>query len=553
MSDANGNAVGGPAAAQAVVTQPATVGAGPRGGAPVWPTPRALAAAAGAVLRDDENIQGNILAGFNKDHLVLLFLTFPSREVGQAWLTKLLPRIASTKSVARFNERFSAARHLAGSDPTDLAALWTNVSLSGEGMRLLAPDAVAAIETRADLDPGISLWLNGAADPAVLPRAGDTGTNAPASWVFGAADDHIHAVVCIAADAPADLALEIARHHEWAAELNYRVVFEQAGATLPGAAAGHEHFGFKDGISQPGVTNFDPPDPTNEEQVKGKPGTDLVAPGTFVLGYERDHEPAIPVPRWMWDGSFLVTRRLAQDVAGFWSNMEEEHAKLAGPIITDPDTGIPSPDALAARLVGRWRSGTPTDHRAVADQRSAQDPRLDNDFDFTGNGERPDDGAGVRTPHAAHIRKVYPRSGTPLVPEADSARRRILRRGIPYGPPFGPASGRGSGVDTERGLLFQCYQASIEEQFVFLQQVWVNNDSFAEPAAGKDAVIGLDSDVTLKGGGQTATSHFRQWVKTRGSVFSLTPSIPTLKLIAAGTALPESDPLVVPSPPAPVA
>ncbi len=500
-----------------------------------WTPPRKLASSPALPLRTDDNIQGNVLAGFNKDQLVLLFLSFPSADVSRQWLARLLPRIARNNDVAAFNERFSKRRRASGSDPEDMVAVWTNVSFTADGIRQLAPGAIVPLEdNRDDLDPGVVLWLDGAADPKVVDRAGDGGPiNGPDHWVFGKPADAIHAFVCIATDRLSDLRLELARHREWAADLGYSIVFEQPGATLPGAAAGHEHFGFKDGISQPGVRGFDEPSTTDPEQVDGSLGTDLVAPGTFVLGYERDEEPHVLAPRWMWDGSFLVTRRLAQDVAGFWSNVQAEHSTLPAAVTDDSETGIPTPDALAARLVGRWRSGTPTDHAAVADIRSAQDPAQDNNFNFA------DDLEGERTPAVAHIRKVYPRSGATNIglDEKGTMKRRIIRRGIPYGLPFAPASGRGEGVDAERGLLFQCYQASIEDQFVFLQQTWVNKESFTSPDTGKDPVIGQESTITVKGGGHSAGLHFAQWVNTRGSLFSLTPSIPTLKALAAGKEL----------------
>lgn len=68
-------------------------------------------------LRASEEIQGNILAGFRKDHQSFLFLSFPSAEAARAWLIALVPadpamppRIASTREVATFNEQFSVAR-----------------------------------------------------------------------------------------------------------------------------------------------------------------------------------------------------------------------------------------------------------------------------------------------------------------------------------------------------------------------------------------------------------------------------------------------------------
>lgn len=238
----------------------------------------------------------------------------------------------------------------------------------------------------------------------------------------------------------------------------------------------------------------------------------------------------------MFDGSFLTTRRLAQDVPGFWAGVELAHADLTGTATTDPMTGIPTADALAAKIVGRWRSGTPTDTAPVFDDRSAHDPALDNAFDFQ------DDPAGTRTPICAHIRKVYPRKGaeteTPPVTETDTQPHRILRRGIPFGAPFEPAAGKGHGVDSQRGLIFQCYQASLEEQFVFLQQAWINNENFPSANTGNDAVIGLATTVTIPAGGATHTLAFKEFVRTEGSLFTLTPSLPTIDLLITGQTLP---------------
>jgi hypothetical protein len=113
-----------------------------------------------------------------------------------------------------------------------------------------------------------------------------------------------------------------------------------------------------------------------------------------------------------------------------------------------------------------------------------------------------------------------------------------LRRGIPFGLPFEPAAGRGEGVDGRRGLLFQCYQASIEDQFIFLQESWVNAEEFPVAGTGKDAVIGLASTVTIPAGGGTTSLQFEEFVQTEGAIFSFTPSIPTVKLLASGQPLP---------------
>jgi Dyp-type peroxidase family len=501
-----------------------------------WPA--ANGAPAFPDLRDSERIQGNVLAGFNKDHQHFLLLKFPAAvEQTRAWLGELAPRLATNRAVAAFNRRFSLARAAGGGDPEDLRSLWFNVSLTASGIRALDPTAIDTLVAQTYLPLGIRAWIDGA--PAVAGQVGDVGPgNEPASWRFGRVVGDVDAIVCIAADDPGDLAVELQRQHNLIGTHGLLIAYEEMGNTLPGAAAGHEHFGFKDGISQPGVIGFDEADPVRTDQVAGRPGTDLIAAGEFLVGYPRQGdqpeqpEAAMPAPLWMFDGSFLVFRRLAQDVPGFWAGVGQQYETLTAPV-TD---AIPSADALAARLVGRWRSGTPTDHSPSIDQRSSQVPGDDNDFDFR------EDPAGVRTPMCAHIRKVYPREGAEQaqarLTEEQAERRRIIRRGIPFGLPFEPAAGRGNGVDAERGLVFQCYQTSLVDQFIFLQQTWVNNDDFPDPATGSDAVIGRATTVRIPvEGGQSATLSFAQFVRTQGTVFAFTPSLDAVRDLAAGTPL----------------
>ena len=64
----------------------------------------------------------------------------------------------------------------------------------------------------------------------------------------------------------------------------------------------------------------------------------------------------------------------------------------------------------------------------------------------------------------------------------------MLRRGMSYGPPL--PSGVAERDRQERGLMFVCYQASIERQFEFVQQQWL----------GDGNVFGLGNDRDPLGG-----------------------------------------------------
>src|SRR5258705_6898811 len=59
------------------------------------------------------NIQGNILAGFNKDHQTHIYLRLQDGETEafRRWLGVLVPFVASTTEVLAFNRLFKEIRH----------------------------------------------------------------------------------------------------------------------------------------------------------------------------------------------------------------------------------------------------------------------------------------------------------------------------------------------------------------------------------------------------------------------------------------------------------
>ena len=545
-----------------------------------------------------DNIQGNILGGFNKDFQTLLFVRINNAAQFKAYLANsVIPLIATSAEVIAFNRLFKALRDRRRNLPPDpddegesspIKATWVNIAFTFEGLRQLT--ATADQITDAAFKAGLasrSAQLGDATDP--------NSEGHPNKWkVGGPHTDPVHAVLIVASDDKDDLDRLVKRLKN---ELNKqgngaKVVFEQPGANLPKkmGLGGHEHFGFLDGVSQPGIRgriSNDPHDVITVRQTpghrdeKGKPGQDLLWPGEFVLGYPRQNpeptdegelntepgEISTAGPDWTKDGSFLVFRRLRQEVGGFHKFLKDEAAKLG--------TNPLFPDMLGARLVGRWRSGAPVVRTPVADNPDlAKDDCANNNFEFGSGAElipasakttpfdcsddktQPygiGDEAGERCPFAGHIRKAYPRDDesetadqpTPDAPgchsrevlnESDTQTHRLLRRGIPFGEASKstPSDPKNDGKD--RGLLFLAYQTSIERQFEFVTNCWVNNPDFKEIGAGHDPIIGQNNlspdrkrhfKVNISGGERTLETK-ADWVIPTGGGYFFAPSISAL-------------------------
>ena len=484
-------------------------------------------------LRRSTEIQGDVLAGFRKDHVRVLFLRFPDQaDPVRAWLTDLIPQVSTTAEVAAFNTEFSAARRRNnGVDPAGMHAVWLNVSLTFQGLaELLGSDPLSG-PIGGDQVPNTQAFQQGAAARAGV--VGDTGANAPANWLFGQDGQPVHALLTLAADRERDLNVAASVQRVAAAKAGLTVVFEQEAATLPGERRGHEHFGFKDGISQPGVAGFDPPEPQDPSQVDGRPGTRIVPAGEFVIGLPRaDNQPPAQLPDWAANGTFQVVRRMAQDVPGWWGQVAANKAVLDKAGVAVPPGA--RTEWLAARAVGRWRSGASVEHHPDSEPSVKPGSPEDNQISYA-----TDDQDGHKTPLFAHIRKVNPRDalgGAAAQPAAVDPRR-IIRRGVPYGEPFDPAQGNGHGPDAPRGLVFVAYMANLAAQFEFLQQTWLNNVNFPAPDTGGDPVIGVDStdSLVLEGTPASTTTPltFHQFVRTEGTVYAFVPALSTLRKLAA--------------------
>ncbi|ATE56403.1 Dyp-type peroxidase [Actinosynnema pretiosum] len=454
-------------------------------------------------LRVSREVQGNVLAAFNKDHQQLRFLRFGDARLARTWLAGMLGHVSVTADVEDFNEAFSLGRATFGEDPATLRATWVNLSLTAPGVLAVAADPTAAEADLRAVDP---LLVEGA-----LARAaanGDTGESGPGGWVFGGAGSAVHAVVTVASDTRERLRATTRQLDLLDRLLGVRRLHVQDGETLPGALAGHEHFGYKDGISQPAVRGFHREDPARPGRRLDHPGAVLVNAGEFVLGHRTEREVEPVVAAWLRDGSIQVVRRLSQDVAG-WRAAVEAHARAVAPEV--------GPERMGSLLVGRRLDGTPL---------ARPTGPVENDFDYA------DDPLGTTTPCTSHIRKTNPRSFTDPSPRT----HRIMRRGIPFGPPHDAEPG------AERGLVFVAHCTSLAEQFEFQQRAWANDPSFAGGATGAptgtDPVIGVEGGGTVEAGGSRGELGFRRFVRTTGAVYALVPSVSALRLLAAGRPLP---------------
>jgi Dyp-type peroxidase family len=279
-----------------------------------------------------------------------------------------------------------------------------------------------------------------------------------------------------------------------------------------------EHFGFLDGVAQPRLAGIDLPD-TPPMGTPRRMRWQSLPVGEFVVGHRDAEGVLVPVPAagWATNGSYLVLRKLHQDVAAFRSLVGEAGRHFPG-----------GPELLAAKIVGRWPDGTPLALSPDApDPALADDPARINDFRFS------DDPDGLRCPLGAHVRRANPRDGAGIG-GVMTTRHRILRRGVPYGPRLADGS-TDDGVD--RGLVFVCFAADIERQFEFLQRRWLNDGDVLGVGHGPDPLLGLPErgDVfKVPGSPPFLLPLERPLVAARGGAYLFQPGRRALQELADG-------------------
>jgi Dyp-type peroxidase family len=309
------------------------------------------------------------------------------------------------------------------------------------------------------------------------------------------------------------------------------IVHEEHARLLEGA---REHFGYADGFAQPAVEGV------SDEKARGGGVPEAegrwrpLAAGEFVLGYEDEDSrvdpehrlptaPATPLGR---NGTYMVWRKLHQDVALYRRALAE-----AAPLYEDGDEEL-----LAAKVVGRWRNGTPLVRSPNAPQAGFHAAVAGaNDFRYAA-----EDPAGRRCPIGAHIRRANPRDSLGFEGRL-TFRHRMIRRGMPYGPPLPDGVTEDDG--RERGLVFVSFQASISRQFESVQIQWLDDGNVFGLGDDRDFLLGDVSataagKMTIEGDPPFFLAGQRAFVVTRGGEYLFVPGMAALRALADGVLSP---------------
>jgi len=373
------------------------------------------------------------------------FLSFRNPAGGRAWLAVILEHVHSAKAML---------------ETVAQDTRWVTVAFTWNGLRALGVDEPSLATFPEEFRQGM------------VSRAemlGDTGANHPNTWVDKTASPDLHAIAILFSRDGAERARCVTEHEKLLAQSDGVEVLSMLDleATPPFDYA-HDHFGYRDRLSQPVIEGAgDEPTPGSGRPLKA---------GEFILGYpdESGHEVALPQPEILSrNGSFMAYRRLEEHVGQF-RDFLRENGRTAE-----------EQELVAAKLMGRWRSGAPLVLSPDKDDPAlGADPRRNNDFNY-----KQMDPHGYAIPLGSHVRRMNPRDTA-----ANMDRRRMIRRGATYGPHL-PEGAPDDGV--ERGIAAFVICGSLIRQFEFAQNVWVNDKNFHELGNERDPIIG-NQDGTLE-------------------------------------------------------
>lgn len=453
---------------------------------------------------DATDIQGFVLRGYGLPFARYMFLEIAEAQRGQRFVGSLLDQITT-------GEHWDAGK------PD-----WTvNIAFTHKGLvNLNLPDA-SLLTFPVEFVQGMK------ARGEIL---GDTGRNGPERWDAVWNSGRVDIWLAVNAKTKEILGQRCADLMRLMSETGGAKVLDSqdAGAFLiDGQWSPKEHFGYTDGFGNPDFLGVE----RNTQPGQGKLMPDgswaPLATGELLLGYadEAGELPVAPVPHLLAiNGSFMVYRKLHQNIATFRRYLEDKAALYAG-----------GKEKLAAKLIGRWRDGTPIELSPnVPDTEIVKDKQRNVNFTFGGDLD------GARCPVGAHVRRTNPRDAFGFNGRLIN-RRRITRRGLPYGP-YVPED-QPARDDGEHGIIFMALNASLFRQFEFVQQQWVEYGNDARLGNDKDMLMGNhggDDRYTIQGTEDPENPPFvcgglPNFVELRGGEYFFLPSMTALRMIVAGT------------------
>jgi Dyp-type peroxidase family len=411
------------------------------------------------------------------------FLSFRSTRGGRAWLSAIREKVQSAAEV-----RTSVATE----------KRWVTIAFTWNGLRALGVDEASLAGFPEEFRQGM------VARAEIL---GDTGANHPDNWVGGLASPSLHAIVILFAGDEAERERCVTEHDKFVAQCkDVEVLSSLDLQAVPPFIYAHDHFGYRDRLSQPVIEGSDEA-PT--------PGSGVpLKPGEFILGYPDEFGVInLPQPEILYrNGSFMAYRRLQEHVGRF-RDFLRQNAQTAG-----------EQELLAAKLMGRWRSGAPLVLSPDKDNPAlAADPQRNNDFNY-----KEMDPQGYAVPLGSHARRMNPRDTA-----ANMNRRRMIRRGATYGSPLPENMPED---DVERGVAAFVICASLIRQFEFAQNVWANDPNFHELGNERDPVIG-NQDGTFefkipKRPIRKKITGLPAFTTVRGGAYFFLPGIKALRYLA---------------------
>jgi deferrochelatase/peroxidase EfeB len=413
------------------------------------------------------------------------FLTFPNAEQGRAWLAAMLDTVGSAAAV--------------GTASPD--ARWVTVAFTWNGLRALGVSEASLATFPEEFREGMV---------ARARMLGTTGDNAPERWLGGLASPDLHAIAILFARDVAERERCRARHAELVASCGVGVMSSLDLEAIPPYDYAKEHFGYRDRLSAPVIEGTG---------VKPQPGSgDPLKAGEFFLGYpdETGLMPALPLPEALTrNGSYLAYLRL------------EEHVGRFRDFLAANGRTPEERELVAAKLMGRWRSGAPlTLAPDKDDPELGKDMQRTNDFKYARM-----DPQGYGCPVGSHIRRMNPRDYG-----HNMNRRQMIRRGGTYGPPL-PEGVPDDGV--ERGIAAFIGCSSLVRQFEFAMNVWVNDPNFEELGNERDPFVGTQDgsyDFTMpKRPIKKRIKGLPAFTTVRGGAYFFLPGIRALRSLAAGS------------------